>query len=41
MVSYQDAHTLSPHRIQGDALDVTNDDPATPLLWLLDRKAHR
>lgn len=37
VVSYQDAREVSPHEsAQGD---VTNDDPAAPLLWLLNRKA--
>jgi Double-GTPase 2 len=39
-VSYQDALAVSPRRIPGGAGAVTNDDPATPLLWLLNRKGH-
>ena len=40
-VSYQDAVEVSPHDLPGGASAVTNDDPAAPLLWLLDRKARR
>lgn len=39
VVSYQDAREVTGH--QSGAGDVVNDDPATPVLWLLDRKAVR
>jgi double-GTPase-like protein len=39
VVSYQDARDVMGHR--SAAGDVVNDDPANPLLWLLDRKAVR
>ena len=37
-VSYQDARDVSPHHLPGSAAAVTHDDPAAPLLWLLNRK---
>ncbi|HYQ68942.1 TRAFAC clade GTPase domain-containing protein [Actinophytocola sp.] len=39
VVSYQDARNVTGH--QSAAGDVVNDDPGSPLLWLLDRKAFR
>lgn len=37
-VSYRDAEKLVPHGDANGAAPVLNDDPAAPLLWLLDRK---
>jgi hypothetical protein len=39
VVSYQDARDVTAH--DSTAGDVVNDDPAAPLLWLLNRKAVR
>jgi hypothetical protein len=39
VVSYQDARDVTGH--ESAAGDVRNDDPAAPVLWLLDRKAVR
>jgi Double-GTPase 2 len=39
VVSYLDAREVSGHPSAGS--DVVNDDPAAPVLWLLDRKAVR